>query len=448
MISIVGRPKFSNNYRQYIPTFTSHEKAGDTDIVGKAEYYAKNSVSRFHLGHCSKSELDNMEGIQSGLKTFEGLTLTEIRFLFNNLSTIALVRGCRNNCSHCYEDARKPFSKSDLKKDENLINYMDFEDYRQFIEDTVELKRRLNMDLSKPSYIAFFLDSDPMFYSGVDKFGKNRDISDVLSVFLSKDLNYKVQFDTAGWNVKDETRNHIAQKISSIVAKNPRKVQVCVSINPFHSILEKSYENVKCGNKEKAKKLKEIYINRMANTIYQLAPCVKSDSLYYIVNALPSDSGIDYSKNPRGGDIFVNDILIPILLKVGDLCEENKNGYSSDIINTLCSKAYMSSHTTIRAISSGGRASKNYSNLRSGINNLFVKNKIIDANGNIYADSDGNDKYATELKLNFNNKDKITLPIERLSNLRTYTKDEIASIYKEYDKKDILYIDDMEIYWG
>ena len=50
--------------------------------------------------------MEYIEGLQYGIKVFKGLTMKEIQYLSENLHVIAVKRGCKNMCAHCYADAK------------------------------------------------------------------------------------------------------------------------------------------------------------------------------------------------------------------------------------------------------------------------------------------------------------------------------------------------------
>ncbi len=63
-------------------------------------------------------DLKKLEGIQKGIKVFDGLTMKEIAFIASITQEFALTRGCSNQCAHCYVDANPHLH---LKKDEKKI---------------------------------------------------------------------------------------------------------------------------------------------------------------------------------------------------------------------------------------------------------------------------------------------------------------------------------------
>ena len=62
-----------------------------------------NQQDNFLLRHYSMEFID---GLQYGIKVFKGLTMKEIQYLSENLHVIAVKRGCKNMCAHCYADAK------------------------------------------------------------------------------------------------------------------------------------------------------------------------------------------------------------------------------------------------------------------------------------------------------------------------------------------------------
>mgnify|MGYP003320369278 CR=1 FL=1 len=50
--------------------------------------------------------MEPFEGIQFGIKAFEGLSMKDIQYMSENLHVIAVKRGCKNGCAYCYADAK------------------------------------------------------------------------------------------------------------------------------------------------------------------------------------------------------------------------------------------------------------------------------------------------------------------------------------------------------
>ena len=113
---------YANNSIQYknISFFGYKEAklyAGRTKLLNK--YWNR------RLYNCN---LDKLDGIQEGLKTFKGLSMKQIAFALTDLHSINMVRGCINHCLHCYANAQ-PF-----------ITRAPFESFKQIMDDILALK--------------------------------------------------------------------------------------------------------------------------------------------------------------------------------------------------------------------------------------------------------------------------------------------------------------------
>ena len=88
--------------------------------------------------------LDKLNGIQEGIKVFDGLNMKEIAFVSQSILEVAVNRGCNNMCAHCYADA-----KPHIKEDETHINKMSWNDFTNLTEGYKELNKRLGFDITK-----------------------------------------------------------------------------------------------------------------------------------------------------------------------------------------------------------------------------------------------------------------------------------------------------------
>ena len=68
---------------------------------------------------------EKLEGIQQGLKTFEGLSLKQIAFALTDLHSINMISGCTNHCLHCYANAQ-PVSYTHLDVYKRQVCRSDF----------------------------------------------------------------------------------------------------------------------------------------------------------------------------------------------------------------------------------------------------------------------------------------------------------------------------------
>lgn len=422
------------NKQATTPSFTSAITPKLVDSVHFANpiieqlAFAKTIKNRKYLTHFSNEELCKLEGIQRGLKTFNGFSMNEIRYSFSHLDTIAMIRGCFSNCSHCYAEAQKPFSKIDIAKDSSKTSIMDWDDFQQLVKDTKTLEKRVGHPVLGKTAVAFFYDSDLMFYEN-----KGKTAADVVKLW-TENIDTPVQFDTAGWSIHDQKRNKIAKELCEVVNKNPDRIeQVCVSINPFSNILERTYQLEKEGKIEDAERFRQIYIKRMANTIYSLAPCTKHDKLMFIINALADTE----EKNPREMNIFFKNTFIPIFGELAQLAQKDPNNYGKASLERIMNPEYITKGFSFRPCTNEGRAAQFFSKSTEPKNKSLKS--FIDVNGKIYQYS-GAATNPTELQLNFKNSDKITSKINNYSDEKTITREEINRINDPLDKDSTFYV--------
>ena len=60
-------------------------------------------------------DLNKLEGIQNGIKVFKNMSMKEIAFFLTTVAEFATLRGCYNNCAHCYADAKPPVKETENK---------------------------------------------------------------------------------------------------------------------------------------------------------------------------------------------------------------------------------------------------------------------------------------------------------------------------------------------
>lgn len=230
--------------------------------------------------------LSKLEGIQKGISVFDGLTLKEINFIGDNLVAICTTRGCYSKCSHCYADAHKP-----IKEKDDYIYNMLFEDFSSLINGFYELKKRTGLDFIEKNhnseYIALVFDADDISVLLNDKNGLEHDFAELNNI-LYKKTGRKSIFDTSGWNVKSKKMQERAEKLVEYYShgeKIDEVYQFNLSINPFHSIYQKSIELRKNGYDAKANKLYNIYIERMANALLTFSPIIDKPNFGIIARA-------------------------------------------------------------------------------------------------------------------------------------------------------------------
>lgn len=394
-------------------------------------------------------DLDELEGIQDGIEIFEGLSIKEIAFLLSTLSEVATNRGCYNNCSHCYADARPPH----LKK-ENQINKMDWEDFTNLTNGIKELNSRLGFNArgissDRTNYLTPFHDSDCIDIAITDKYGIEHDFIDI-SQRLYNSLNTPVIFDTAGWSPKNIKLQERAEKyvdyFCSLGDNHDNIYQINISFNPFHALNTKSVFFKKIGNEPSSEKLRDLYTTRMANVLYTFTPLLyKLDGKMSILPRAIKDEqeGFEGFKVSDLNEIFAE--TIKKLKKVYEADFENRQMYIS---NKKQIKTYLHKYKTLYKNSLSTRINmteKINRTLKQKPDNEFLERvQIIEnnmpqttlfdyLNSDIIGIIDANGKYyltnyvltiPTELALNFKNKNKITADIKpNLTDDYTITKD-------------------------
>ena len=284
----------------------------------EALVYAKKSKFKNRLFNKKLCNLnfEKYEGIQKGLKTFEGLSLKQIAFALTDLHSINLITGCKNHCLHCYANAQ-PF-----------IKQYPFEDLVQICNDIKELKNRLGVSPTyhhSLSYTDCSFDSDALDCHLFDKKGNKHDFIEIAKL-IKENLGAAPVFDTNGWKRKDKEKQKIAEEyVEKLLKDNNYKnfYQINISINPFRPeyvrvlksgySLDELYQPIrKVGDdfeQEEAllsddyKKYRDLYtdyVKDVANTLITFKPLLKTKKLQTIIRAL--DNNIEEMKGFRIND--------------------------------------------------------------------------------------------------------------------------------------------------
>ncbi len=236
----------------------------------------------------NKIDLEKLNGIQKGIEVFEGLSMKEIAYMaLNGKINIALNRGCKNMCAHCYCSAT-PITNKTLDK-------MSYENFKSLSDGIKELKKRLDYD--DCTIKELFYDSDCIDIEISDKDGNIYDYIDCLEEIKDvSDLN--PLFDTSGWNPNIEKYQKRAQKFVDYVLRPENrnlKGNINISINPYHSLYTKSAELRKEGKIELADEMEQDYIKRMANVLFTFTPIIKHN-VNILARAIPKEktnTGLD-----------------------------------------------------------------------------------------------------------------------------------------------------------
>lgn len=286
----------------YPVTFTGSQKTPLTDedyqnAKSNFEDVYKEAEEKYpnYAIELSMLDLDRLNGLQKGIKVFEGLTMKEIGFALKN-PIILLNRGCDNNCAHCGYMAT-PYSKSTLDK-------MSYEDFTSVVDGIKQLDDRMDNKVSVCANIGTFRDSDCMNIELTDKDGNVYDYVDCLKV-LSNVSFIPPLFDTAGWNPNNDKMQKRAEKFVDYITKHEHgrvisdvsvPVSVNVSVNPYHSLYRKSADAKHNFQLRQAKELESMYVNRIANTLFTFTPLLDSNVNFGVLARAKTDDSKAFSK--------------------------------------------------------------------------------------------------------------------------------------------------------
>ncbi len=278
-----------------ILAFTGSQKTPLTDEdYKKAEEYFKEVIkdknqSFFPMG-IKVFDSDKLNGLQKGIKIFDGLTMREIVFMLNK-PIILLNRGCNNRCVHCGFSAA-PFSNKTLDR-------MSYEDFKALIDGVKELENRMDNKVQLYSEMGLFLDSDCMEIEIKDKEGQVYDCVDCMRLLGDDIEKVTPLLDTSGWNFESAKHQAMAEKfVDFVLEHSPEDVDdINISINPYHGLYARAMELENEGKTEKAEELRQKYAKRVANVLFTFSPLIKNDfSVNILARAIPydeTDTGLD-----------------------------------------------------------------------------------------------------------------------------------------------------------
>ena len=380
-VSLIKLPQKANNI-----SFKNMQKSPLTkeDYKRAQEYCEKRCAElknmdiwshKHKLSLVNNFDLEKLNGLQYGIELFEsngrydGMTMKEIAYTLGDLSVL-LNRGCKNNCSHCYINA---LPKSKLSGTTSFT----YEDFKKLLAGISELKSRVEkngVELVLPEIRTLFNDSDCIDIEISDKKGKKYDIVDCFDLIRQyPNLKTTGLFDTSGWNTCSEVHQKRGKKLVKYILdtyndksiKNKPVQTVLVSINPFHSLYQK-YINLKDKRPGEASVYKDLYINRIANTLYTFSPLLDVKDFKLTTNITVLNS------NPNYDDKVMNGLIDEILSKLGKLYDtkgvskELKEHYLEEYNNNM-RKPLRISNALFRPIEPYGRAK-----------NIIPANELID----------------------------------------------------------------------
>ncbi len=436
-------------------TFSGKDNCGDVEYK-KAQRYANRMklANKIWPIDLQNYNMEKIEGIQRGISIFEGLSVPEIAFMFEDLHAIAVKRGCSNQCLHCYADAKPARENHD-----NYISRMPFEDFEEVVAGIKELKNRIGFSPVKyhrQNYTDLFYDADCMEISLFDKEGKEHDFTE-LNDMLHDALDTTSVFDTAGWNPNNKKMQERAEKYVKYfndLDVLEKMHQINLSISPFNPMYVKAIDlgfkpsdyNVKHqpwhpensgAELSSGEKLYNIYINRMANMLMTFSPLLGEKK--FSVIARPVENFEKNMKYHTKDDYFIikNQILETLNEKlIMDFKGEQKYVKNATYIQS-CLFSYSELLNTVDTdLIMSGRFEQLYKAKNPNVTQDFIDEvfdpiseyrenfvdlkitgnlkeldkkflKMIDANGKLYL-YDGFRTIPTEIALNIPSKDKDT----------------------------------------
>lgn len=276
--------------------------------------------------------MENLEGLQLGIKAFKGMSMKDIQYTGENLHVIAVKRGCHNMCGHCYADA-KPQNRE-----------MSWEDFTTITKGFKTIKERLhgldiygqNIPITKEEPIyrttEFFYDADCMDLAIKDKKGKLHDFTE-LATELYNSMGRKTTFDTSGWNKNNPKLQERAEKYAEYFShhENMKKlIAFNVSFNTFNASYIASVKARKAGDIEKAERLRNKFTDNMANTLFTFTPLMEYPNFGILARS--------FGPKAKNAKYFNHESLLQlineVLQKTSKLMQDDLNGEQKYIKTT------------------------------------------------------------------------------------------------------------------
>lgn len=299
----------SQNAKIVQQQYLQHQTQPDTVAFKSMPYnntYVKTQrlINRIFNRNLCDCNLKMMEGVQQGLKSFEGLSLKQIAFALTDLHSINMISGCTRHCLHCYANAQ-PF-----------IKRYPYEDIKQICDDIKELENRTG---AKPcyhhgeGYIDLFFDADGLDCHLYDRDGKKHNYVEIAKMIYEA-TGYKPVFDTNGWDTME--KQEVAEEYVRKLLENNNYQnfhQINISINPFNpryvKALNSGYpakmlyrpfkkigfetDSVKSKKEQddlqKARELYTTYVKNTANALITFKPLLDKPNFGVIIRVLEND---------------------------------------------------------------------------------------------------------------------------------------------------------------
>ena len=394
-----------------------------------------NQQDNFLLRHYSMEFID---GLQYGIKVFKGLTMKEIQYLSENLHVIAVKRGCKNMCAHCYADA-KPQNRE-----------MSWEDFTAITRGFKTLRKRFegldiygkNNPVTRDDLLSqtteLFYDADCMDLAIKDKKGRVYDFTE-LSTELYESLGRRTAFDTSGWNRNNPKMQARAEKYAEYFSspENMEKLNAFnVSFNVFNASYVASRKALKNGDFDKAKRLRARYVDNMANTLFTFTPLIDNPKFHILARSFDFKAKNANGFNPKN----LRNLAQDIIERVAELYHQDLNGSrkyikSQNMMDEKMANLILKMNHLDTELNSSGRMKKfmeefgikaNLLEYDDGMKKViedlketgryhrYIMQRMIDADGKVY-----HMNYArfipTEIQLNIPNKN---IPSPKLANLQ------------------------------
>lgn len=443
-----------------MPYYVSFKKTQDTELEKSINYLKQAKKELKGLPKDKMNiylfDLERLNGIQSGIEVFEDMNLKEITFIAANLLEVAVLRGCYNNCAHCYADGKHP-----AKETPNQTARMDWDNFKMLTNGMKKLNDRLGFSINRlpmveNQYMTAFHDADCSQIYIEDKDGKIHDWQEIAKA-LYEATGVPQIFDTAGWYLEDKkAQKRVEKYVDNILNSDNNDYIDCmiISANPYHAQHFRAVEHMWNGNKEKEEEFREKDAKRMANVLFTVSPLqMAQEKIFFNARAI--------SNRSKGGEGLKErdlkktyDRYFEKLEKLYQQDFENEQKVVWDKSNIpIFIKNYkkllekVSTNPTITGklkgiYSKNSPAAKNtqrqiYNNPLAAMNKSFQT--LIDANGDIYM-TNFYETYKVDLKLNFKNADKKTQSIAPNLSDKIVTRELIEEHIDEIDRKEILNI--------
>lgn len=433
------KPIKHTNYYNFVSDSVSFKGKADNKNDKKyinAQKYA-DSLSKKDIYNLNSRQIEKLEGLQDGVKVFDGLSFKQVYFLMTNLKNaqFALIRGCAGMCPACCVNGRPHDSNL-----ENGIKKVDFEDYKNLTDGMKQIAERLHFDYAEfietkyfyelfcrdeKLLFALFFDSDCKDISLKDKDGNVHEFPE-LNKMMYDTIKVEGLFDTAGWAPENKKMNERMESLARYYADPQHSneiLQVNLSFNTYHGLYEKALEYKKAGNIEGYERMKKRYTDLIANAMYCFTPLAGTSKFKVFTKGMPPYESSEY-------DDYKTDKLKEMEQDVFKALEERYNrdleqknhkyvSSSEDVKNVMAMQKECILKYTTKILPS---TRKNIFAKLHEDEISYLKDKscvgfdealkrygkcFVDLNGQVYV-FNALETAKTDIKLNFKNKDKLT----------------------------------------